>query len=95
MKPLNQMNQHIATGLTNALGAVYHLQAHSCTVLQVDLGQRNAVIWIERPSTVLQGSIHNRVVCNGKVVTTYVTRVRDCEVRWEAEGHETREAVGL
>lgn len=95
MKPLNQMNQHIAKGLTNSLAALYHLQEAGCTLIQVDLGQRNAVIWIERPSTFLQGSIHNRVVCNGKVVTTYVTRVHDCEVRWESEGQETREAVGL
>lgn len=95
MTEFNEANRHIGRGLNNSIAALYHLQDHGCTVLSVELGQRNPVLWIERPSQFLQGSVFSRVVCNGKVTTTYVARVHGCEVRWEAHGIEQRQAVGL
>lgn len=91
---MNAANQHIANSLKNALGALYHLHDAGCTVLSIELGQRNPVIQVERPSRFLQGAVFRRVVINDRITTGYVARVQGCEVRWE-ETMQTREVARL
>lgn len=84
MNALNQMNIIMNSGLSRAMGCLYHLADQGCTVTRVEVERARPVLWVDQPppSPFIRGALRRREVIGGEQIMVRVASVMDCHVQW-------------
>lgn len=81
------MSRRVVDQAFMAVEAVTRLGELGCRVMDVRLGGRAPVIYIEPgwAAEKLPGAVYMRERLQGRLVATYVCPIAGCQVRWPAE----------
>ena len=79
-------NRRIYDQTTAVRDALERLESHGCKVVDVRIGGRQPVIYIEPDdaAAALDGAVYMRERLQGRLVATYVCPLLGCQVRWPA-----------
>lgn len=81
------INRRVFDQTTAVRDALEDLELAGCKVLDIRLGGCRPVIFVEPDAAAqqLEGAMYLRERVRGRLVATYVTVVRGCQVRWQAQ----------
>lgn len=79
-------NRRVYDQTTSARDALAKLEEHGCKVIDIRLGGRSPVIYIEPDAAAsqLDGAQYMRERIHGRLVATMVMPLCGCQVRWAA-----------
>lgn len=88
---LSTTNAQVRDHIASAMGMVFVMADHGCTVTRVEINHGGPLIWVDpAPSPFVRGALRKRMVVDGLQMTVRIALVRGCHVQW-IERHTIQE----